>query len=72
MARRLFLAPANILITEPGNLLTIPEGAYGEENQDGELDDAGDWLPARRARWAATLNGIFGFTVLPAEGSIEV
>ena len=52
---RLFLAPASIILTVPGNLLTIP---------DSELSE-GAWVAADRARWAATLNDMMGFTVLP-------
>ncbi len=63
MRGRLFLAPANILITEPGNLLTIPPG---------ELDADGAWLPEGRARFASILNDMLGFTVLAASGPVEV
>ena len=58
MRARLFLAPANILVTEPGNLLTIPPDELDEED--------GTWLDSPRAMWAATLNDMLGFTVLPA------
>ena len=63
MRARLFLAPANILITEPGNLLTIPPN---------ELNDDGTWRADVRATWAATLNDMLGFTVLGATGPVEV
>ena len=63
MRARLFLAPANILITEPGNLLTIPPN---------ELDADGTWRADARARFATTLNDMLGFTVLAASGSVEV
>ena len=64
MRARLFLAPANdILITEPGNLLTIPPN---------ELDADGTWRADRRAMWAGTLNDMLGFTVLGATGPVEV
>ena len=63
MRARLFLAPANILITEPGNLLTIPPN---------EINDDGTWRADMRAQWATTLNDMLGFTVLGATGPVEV